>query len=155
MCSTGWSSHPCVFTCSVLLIGLNYSLQFTSWSWGRIVRSLRDGPGLCHSWKTHQKTFAAIWRLWESWDAPCESDDPPRTPSAPSERPQSTGEDDKPAAVPTKSPAQVFVETPLCMAFSRACRRSQVEFACKCVCRTLYRKALTLVRSQAHALWFI
>lgn len=135
----------------LFLIGLNYSLQLTSWSWGRLDGTLHDGPGFCHSWETHQKTFAAIWRLWESWDAPCQSDDPSRSPSAPSERPQSTGEDDKPTSVSAKSSSQVFVETPLCLAFSRTCRCSQVEFACKCDRHTLsIQKALITLPLHTH-----
>lgn len=120
-----WSLHHSNNLYKIAHWSLTYSLQLPCWGWGWHNGNHNNGPGFCSSRKTNPKTFTALWGLWESWDASYQSDGPFRTPTAPSERPQPTGEDDQPASVSTESPAQVFVETPLCMALPWTCWRSQ------------------------------
>lgn len=119
--------------CKTVNWSFNYSLQLPCRDWGWHDGSHNNGPGFWRSWKTNPKTFTALWGLWESRDAPPQSDGIFGTPTASGERPRPTGEDDQPTSVPTESPAQVSVEAPLCLAFPWTGRRDQTQPTCECV----------------------
>lgn len=135
--TTCWSWHHSNNLYQIVNWSFNYSLQLPCRAWGWHNGSHNDGPGFWRSRKTHPKTFTSLWGLWESWDAPPQSDGLFGTPAAPGERPQPAGEDDQPTSVPTESPAQVFVEAPLCLALPWTSRRGKTQPACEWMCEII------------------